>query len=69
LAAGDGERALQHHQMLSPDLVVLHLKPPRRDGFEVQATLRARGSTAVIMASAMGADMDKPSALRTGGRR
>jgi len=66
VTAGDGELALQHHQMLSPDLVVLDVKLPRRDGFEVLATLRARGTTPVIMASAMGEDLDKLSALRIG---
>ena len=66
VTAGDGDLALQHHQMLSPDLVVLDVKLPRRDGFEVLAALRARGSTPVIMASAMGEDLDKLSALRIG---
>jgi two-component system response regulator AdeR len=66
VTASDGDLALQHHQMLSPDLVVLDVKLPRRDGFEVLATLRARGTTPVIMASAMGEDLDKLSALRIG---
>ncbi|MFN9281568.1 MAG: response regulator transcription factor, partial [Betaproteobacteria bacterium] len=66
VTAGNGDLALQHHQMLSPDLVVLDVKLPRRDGFEVLAALRARGSTPVIMASAMGEDLDKLSALRIG---
>jgi two-component system response regulator AdeR len=66
VTAGDGDLALQHHQMLSPDLVVLDVKLPRRDGFEVLAALRARGSTPVIMATAMGEDLDKLSALRIG---
>jgi two-component system response regulator AdeR len=66
VTAGDGDLALQHHQMLSPDLVVLDVKLPRRDGFEVLAALRARSSTPVIMASAMGEDLDKLSALRMG---
>jgi two-component system response regulator AdeR len=66
VTAGDGDMALQHHQLLSPDLVVLDAKLPRRDGFEVLAALRARGATPVIMASAMGEDLDKLSALRIG---
>ena len=66
VTAGNGDLALQHHQMLSPDLVVLDVKLPRRDGFEVLAALRARGSTPVIMATAMGEDLDKLSALRIG---
>ena len=66
VTAGDGDLALQHHQMLSPDLVVLDVRLPRRDGFEVLATLRARGTTPIIMASAMSEDLDKLSALRIG---
>jgi two-component system response regulator AdeR len=66
VTAGNGDLALQHHQMLSPDLVVLDVKLPRRDGFEVLAALRALGSTPVIMATAMGEDLDKLSALRIG---
>ena len=66
VTASDGDLALQHHQMLSPDLVVLDVKLPRRDGFEVLAALRSRGTTPVIMASAMGEDLDKLSALRIG---
>ncbi len=66
VTAGDGELALQHYQTLSPDLVVLDVKLPRFDGFEVLAALRARGLTPVIMVSAMGEDLDKLSALRIG---
>lgn len=64
--AGDGVTALQHHRMLRPDLVVLDVKLPKADGFEVLAELRRRGDTPVIMATALAEDLDKLSALRIG---
>lgn len=32
VTAGDGELALQHQRLLAPDLAVLDVKLPRRDG-------------------------------------
>jgi len=64
--ARDGEVALQHHHMLAPDLVVLDVKLPRRDGFEVLATIRARGNTPVIMVTALDDDLEILSALKIG---
>ena len=64
--AGDGVTALQHHRMLRPDLVVLDVKLPKADGFEVLAEIRRRGDTPVIMATALAEDLDKLSALRIG---
>jgi two-component system response regulator AdeR len=64
--AGDGVTALQHHRMLRPDLVVLDVKLPKMDGFEVLAEIRRRGDTPVIMATALAEDLDKLSALRIG---
>lgn len=66
VGASDGETALIHHTALSPDIVILDVRLPRRDGFEVLAELRRRGSTPVIMATAMAEDIDKLSALRMG---
>ena len=64
--AGDGVTALQHHRMLRPDLVVLDVKLPKADGFEVLAEIRRRGDTPVIMATALAEDLDKLQALRIG---
>jgi two-component system, OmpR family, response regulator AdeR len=64
--ASDGDTALTHHATLTPDLVLLDVKLPRRDGFDVLAELRRRGPTPVIMATAMADDLDKLSALRMG---
>lgn len=64
--AADGLTGLQHHRMLRPDLVVLDVKLPKADGFEVLAEIRRRGDTPVIMATALAEDLDKLSALRIG---
>jgi two-component system, OmpR family, response regulator AdeR len=66
VTAGDGETALMHHAMLKPDLVLLDVQMPKRDGFSVLAELRQRGTTPIIMATARAEDLDKLSALRIG---
>jgi len=64
--AADGDVALDLHRALSPDLVVLDVKLPLRDGIEVLSELRRRGSTPVIMSTALGHDLEKLSALKIG---
>lgn len=64
--AADGETALAHHRRLRPDLVVLDVRLPRRDGHEVLAELRRVGDTPVIMATALGEDLERLAALRGG---
>jgi two-component system response regulator AdeR len=64
--AADGETALQHHKVLSPDLVLLDVRIPRLDGFEVLARLRREGNTPAIMVTALAEDIDRLSGLRLG---
>ncbi|MGB5021124.1 response regulator transcription factor, partial [Sphingorhabdus sp.] len=66
VCAADGETALMHHQLLRPDLVLLDVQMPKRDGFAVLAEVRHRGNTPVIMATARAEDLDKLSALHVG---
>lgn len=66
ICARDGTTGLAHHQSLRPDLVVLDIKLPGKDGYEVLATIRRRGETPVIMVTALAEDMDKLQALRIG---
>lgn len=64
--AADGETALQHHALLSPDLVLLDVRIPKLDGFGVLARLRQSGNTPVIMVTALAEDIDRLSGLRLG---
>lgn len=66
VTAADGELALAHHQMLKPDLVLLDVQMPKRDGFSVLAELRRRGATPVIMVTARAEDLEKLAALHVG---
>ncbi len=66
VTAGDGEVALMHHQMLKPDLILLDVHMPKRDGMAVLAEVRRRGNTPIIMATARAEDLDKLSALHVG---
>ena len=62
----DGQHALQLHQTLKPDLVLLDVLMPKLDGWRVLAEIRHRGNTPVIMLTAMDQDMDKLMGLRIG---
>lgn len=62
----DGQRALELHHTLKPDLVLLDVLMPQLDGWRVLAEIRHRGNTAVIMLTAQAQDMDKLMGLRIG---
>ncbi|MBV6670069.1 response regulator [Xanthomonas euvesicatoria pv. alangii] len=64
--AADGRRALEMHQTLNPDIVLLDVQMPRLDGWQVLAEIRHRGSTPVIMLTALDQDIDKLMGLRIG---
>ncbi|MFB2532427.1 response regulator [Paracoccus sp. p4-l81] len=66
VTASDGDTALTHAARLRPDLILLDLRLPRRDGFSVLSTLRVDNTTPVIVISALSDDLDKLSALRIG---
>ncbi|NSX55409.1 response regulator transcription factor [Parasulfitobacter algicola] len=66
VTAADGDMALMHAAKLKPDLLLLDLNLPARDGFAVLSALRVDGETPVIVVSAMDDDLDKLSALRIG---
>jgi DNA-binding response OmpR family regulator len=66
IAAGDGEQALVLHQRHEPDLVILDLMLPKRDGFEVCREIRKRGDTPVVMLTARGEDVDAIVGLELG---
>ncbi|TPG53706.1 response regulator [Ewingella americana] len=64
--AGDGRRTLEMHRVLKPDLILLDVQMPEVDGWQVLAEVRHRGTTPVIMLTAMDQDIDKLMGLRTG---
>lgn len=64
--AEDGQRALDLHRQLTPDLVLLDVQMPRVDGWQVLRELRHRGNTPVIMLTALDQDIDKLMGLRIG---
>jgi two-component system, OmpR family, response regulator ResD len=64
--AGDGEAALACFQAAPPDLVVLDLMLPRKDGIEVFTRIREHGDTPVIMLTAKGQEADRIVGLEIG---
>ena len=64
--AGDGEEALALHASLKPDLMLLDVLMPKRDGWDVLGEVRRRGDTPVILITALDQDIDKLQALRIG---
>lgn len=66
VTANDGELALTQYRLLKPDLVLLDIKMPKRDGIEVLREIRQTSDTPVIMITAMAEDIEKISALRLG---
>ncbi len=66
LQAGDGLRALDLIEQRSPDLVVLDLRLPDMDGYEVCRRIREISSVPVIMLTARAEEADKVRGLRSG---
>ena len=64
--AADGQTALDQHTILKPDLVLLDVKMPKIDGWDVLAELRRRGETPIIMITALDQDLDRLQGLRLG---
>jgi len=62
-----GDQALPAVREQSPDLIVLDVMLPGRDGFEILADIRKAGfTTPVLMLTARGEEADKVFALRRG---
>ncbi len=62
----DGETALSVLRTLRPDLVVLDLMLPRKDGMEVCREIRKASSVPIIMLTAKGETFDKVLGLEMG---
>jgi two-component system KDP operon response regulator KdpE len=66
LTANNGFEALEQVEAQEPDLVVLDVLMPKKDGFETLKELRAFSSVPVIILSAKEADTDKVKGLELG---
>jgi two-component system response regulator AdeR len=64
--AQDGDVAIAVFHQLKPDILLLDIKMPKRDGVDVLRDVRRTSQTPVIMITAMAEDIEKVSALRLG---
>lgn len=65
--AGDGEEALEVAERTRPDLILLDVNMPRKDGYEVCRILRERENPAkVVMLTAKGQTLEKKKGLEVG---
>ena len=64
--AGDGEEALRIFESFQPDIVILDLMLPGKDGYEVCREIRQKKDTPIIMLSAKGETFDKVLGLELG---
>lgn len=69
LVARDGEAALQAIAEHEPDLVLLDVMLPKRDGFDVCQTVRAKpewNDIRIVMLTAKGRDVEREKGLALG---
>jgi DNA-binding response OmpR family regulator len=66
LVAGDGDTALASVRRAKPDLVVLDLSLPGRDGLDVARTLRQTSTVPIVMLTARGDEIDRVVGLELG---
>jgi DNA-binding response OmpR family regulator len=66
LVAGDGEAALASARATRPDLVVLDLGLPGRDGIEVTQEIRRSSNTPIVILTARGDEADRVVGLELG---
>lgn len=66
IAASDGEEGLQRFYEHDPDVVVLDIAMPRKNGFEVLQEIRRISDVPVIMLTARGDDLDQVRGLELG---
>jgi two-component system alkaline phosphatase synthesis response regulator PhoP len=66
IAAGDGDEAIALHRRHGPDLVIVDLMLPGRDGFEVCRAIRREADTPILMLTARSDDVDAIVGLELG---
>ncbi len=66
IAAVDGEDALQKFAAHQPDVILLDVSMPKRDGFSVCRTIRETSQVPIIMVTARGEDYERIMGLDIG---
>ena len=66
VTAADGDEALSAHRRDAPDLVLLDVMLPKRDGLEVLRAIRSRSNTPVVMLTARSDTSDVVAGLELG---
>ena len=66
IRAMNGKQAIEIHTAQSVDLILLDIKLPELNGWEVLSKIRQKAQTPVIMLTALDQDIDKVMALRIG---
>ncbi len=67
--ARDGEEALREVEIKAPDLILLDVMIPKRDGYDVCQTIRANpdwGYIYIIMLTAKGREVDREKGISLG---
>ncbi|AOK18539.1 two-component system response regulator [Burkholderia cepacia] len=63
---GNGQAALDVQPVLKPDLILLDVRMPNKDGWEVLIELRRRGDTPIVIITALDREIDRLQGLRFG---
>lgn len=66
ITANDGEEAVKIFKSASPDIVLLDVMMPKKDGWQVCRELRAESNVPIIMLTAKGETIDKVLGLEFG---
>lgn len=66
ITASDGEEAVQAVEKNNPDLILLDIMMPKKDGFQALKEIRANHNTPVIMLTAKEEEVDKVLGLELG---
>ncbi len=64
--AHDGEEAMHQFEIFRPDIVLLDVMMPKRDGFEICKEIRRESNVPIIMITARGEDFEKIMGLDIG---
>lgn len=66
ISASDGQDALSLFEQTNPELILLDVMMPKKDGFEVCREIRKKSNVPIIMITARGEDYDRIMGLDTG---